>query len=197
MSRVPLARIATLLLMVSCLATPAAAQSQQSPSTVDLAQRIQALEDRVRALQLELAALRTASAPATPVPAPQLVLPPQAEPSAPAPPAGVGADASTAQNLPAYAGASGKPFNPDIGIIGNFLSAGGTSRGGSSALAPVPLMTLQESEASFQAVVDPYARADFFLALGEEGVEVEEGLITFPTGVWVVAGAGGRTSAFD
>ncbi|MEP6593079.1 MAG: hypothetical protein ABJC51_05275 [Acidobacteriota bacterium] len=135
----------------------------------------------MRALQSELAALRAAGAPATPGPAPQLVLPPQAEPSASAPPAAVGADAPTAQNLPVYAGASSKPFNPDIGIIGNFLSAGGVSRGGSSALAPVPLMTLQESEASFQAVVDPYARADFFLALGEEGIEVEEGFITFPT----------------
>jgi hypothetical protein len=28
---------------------------------------------------------------------------------------------------------------------------------------------MQESEASFQAVVDPYARADFFLAFGEQG----------------------------
>ena len=30
--------------------------------------------------------------------------------------------------------------------------------------------------------MDPYARADFFLALGEEGIEVEEGYLTF-TGV--------------
>ena len=34
---------------------------------------------------------------------------------------------------------------------------------------------------SFQAIVDPYARADFFLSFGEEGVELEEGYITFPT----------------
>ena len=34
---------------------------------------------------------------------------------------------------------------------------------------------------SLQAVVDPYARADFFLAFGEEGVDLEEGFITFPT----------------
>ena len=37
---------------------------------------------------------------------------------------------------------------------------------------------MQEAEASFQAVVDPYARADFFMAFGEEGVELEEGFIT-------------------
>ena len=40
-------------------------------------------------------------------------------------------------------------------------------------------MQLSEVEAAFQAIVDPYARADFFLAAGPEGVEVEEGYITF------------------
>ena len=38
---------------------------------------------------------------------------------------------------------------------------------------------MSESEASFQAVVDPYARADFFFSFAPEGVEVEEGYITF------------------
>jgi hypothetical protein len=38
---------------------------------------------------------------------------------------------------------------------------------------------MQESEASFQAIVDPYARADFFMSFGEEGVDLEEGYITF------------------
>jgi hypothetical protein len=40
---------------------------------------------------------------------------------------------------------------------------------------------MNEVEATFQAVVDPYARADFFLALSPEGVEIEEGYLTFPT----------------
>ena len=85
-------------------------------------------------------------------------------------------------SLPVYgASTSGKVFNPDIGMIGNFLTGTGQSRGGSQALAPTPFTTLQESEASFQATIDPYARADFFLALGEEGIEVEEGFVTFPT----------------
>ena len=38
---------------------------------------------------------------------------------------------------------------------------------------------MHESELSFQAIVDPYARADFFISFGEEGVELEEGFITF------------------
>ena len=34
---------------------------------------------------------------------------------------------------------------------------------------------------SLQAIVDPYARADFFLAASPEGLEIEEGFLTFPT----------------
>ncbi len=45
---------------------------------------------------------------------------------------------------------------------------------------PQPALEMHESEVSFQAVVDPYARADFFISFGEEGVELEEGFITFP-----------------
>lgn len=86
-------------------------------------------------------------------------------------------------SLPIYGApsATSKIFNPDIGVVGNFVGAAGSSKGGSDTLAPIPFATLQESEASFQAIVDPYARADFFLALGEEGIEVEEGYATFPT----------------
>jgi hypothetical protein len=40
-------------------------------------------------------------------------------------------------------------------------------------------MQMHESEASFQAVVDPYARADFFISFGEEGVDLEEGYVSF------------------
>ncbi len=86
-------------------------------------------------------------------------------------------------SLPLYSAATAgsKIFNPDIGLIGNFISATGQSRGGSESIAPIPFAALQESELSFQAIVDPYARADFFLALGEEGIEVEEGYVSFPT----------------
>ena len=91
--------------------------------------------------------------------------------------------APTTGALPVYGAVSAgsKMFNPDIGMIGNLISAGGESRGGSATIAPIPFATLQESEMSLQAIVDPYARADFFLAIGEEGIEVEEGYVTFPT----------------
>jgi len=79
--------------------------------------------------------------------------------------------------LPVYGGASAaaKALNPDIGIVGSLVGATGRNLGN-----PYPSLSLQESEVSLQAIVDPYARADFFLAVGEEGIEVEEGYITFP-----------------
>jgi hypothetical protein len=40
---------------------------------------------------------------------------------------------------------------------------------------------MHEAEASFQAILDPYARADFFASFGEDGVELEEGFVTFTT----------------
>jgi hypothetical protein len=67
-----------------------------------------------------------------------------------------------------------KVFNPDIAVIGDFLGASGRNE-----VNPSPALEMHESEASFQAVVDPYGRADFFVSFGEEGVELEEGFLTF------------------
>lgn len=70
----------------------------------------------------------------------------------------------------------GRVFNPDISVIANFLGTGGKNPKNMA-----PSMQLSEAEISFQAVVDPYARADFFVAVGPEGAELEEGYITFTT----------------
>jgi hypothetical protein len=69
---------------------------------------------------------------------------------------------------------SSKVFNPDISVIGNFLGVAGKNDQSTQ-----PAMQMSEVEAAFQAIVDPYARADFFLAASPEGLEVEEGYITF------------------
>ena len=37
---------------------------------------------------------------------------------------------------------------------------------------------MQEAELTFQAIVDPYARADFFFSATPDGVELEEGFLT-------------------
>jgi len=81
--------------------------------------------------------------------------------------------------VPATAAASmgSKVFNPDIAVVGNFLGAAGSNN---SPDAP-PSLQMSEAEASFQASVDPYARADFFLTFGPDEVGIEEGFITFPT----------------
>jgi hypothetical protein len=78
--------------------------------------------------------------------------------------------------LPVYGGASAatKIFNPDISVIGDFISAGGRN-----TVQPLPALEMHESEVGFQAIIDPYARGDVFLSFGEEGVELEEGYITF------------------
>jgi hypothetical protein len=87
-------------------------------------------------------------------------------------------DASPAPVDPAQSSAipagSSKVFNPDTSVIGNFL---GTA--GKNPFSAQPSMQLTEAELSLQAVVDPYARADFFLSATPEGLEVEEGYATF------------------
>jgi len=65
-------------------------------------------------------------------------------------------------------------FNPAIAVIGNFLATAGHN-----PVVPTKSFQLEESEISFQAIVDPYARADLFLSFSNEGVDVEEGYITF------------------
>lgn len=77
--------------------------------------------------------------------------------------------------LPVYGNSSAlsKVFNPDMAVIGNFLGAAGKN-----GVEPGPSLEMHEAEVSLQAIVDPYARADFFLAASPEGLEIEEGFLT-------------------
>jgi len=165
-------------------ASPAAAQ-QENPQALrqemdQLRREFDALKQeygqRLEALEAKIAAAEGAAAPtATP---PTGV--PQTAPAAPGttaevPPGAAGAGGPSG-SLPVYGAAvsGSKVFNPDVAVIGDFLGAAGPN-----AVSPEPGLELHESEASFQAVVDPYARADFFISFGEEGVELEEGFATF------------------
>jgi hypothetical protein len=85
------------------------------------------------------------------------------------PAASAPADQSAA--LPA---SSSRVFNPDTSVIGNFLGAAGKN-----PFSTQPSLELSEAELSLQAVVDPYARADFFLSAGPQGLDIEEGYATF------------------
>ncbi len=87
-----------------------------------------------------------------------------------------------------YGGASGNArlLNPDISLIGDFI---GTA--GHNDVTPSRSLELHESELGVQAIIDPYARADVFISFGEQGVNVEEGYVTFtslPAGLLLKVG---------
>jgi hypothetical protein len=133
--------------------------------------RMAAIESRIAALEAGTSGATATSPPAAPAPAAT-----PAPPATAAVPPGAAAGGGQA-SLPVYGGAAAasKVFNPDIAAIGDFVGIAGPSPGSGE-----PALSLQESELSFQAVVDPYARADFFLTFGPEEVGVEEGYLTFP-----------------
>src|SRR3989449_3931384 len=113
--------------------------------------------------------------------------------AAPVPPAAA-APLSQAQaiSLGGAGGSAAKALNPDISAIGDFIAVAGHN-----PVQPSPSLEMHESELGFQAIIDPYARGDFFLSFGEEGVNLEEGYITFtalPAGF--VAKVGKMRSAF-
>ena len=119
--------------------------------TAELLARMKAMEERIKTLEAEVQTLK-GQPPA-----------PSAE-QAPSP----------AVSLGGAAPAAAKVFNPDISVIGDFLGAVGNG-----ANRPTPALEMHESEIGLQAVIDPYARADFFLSFGEQGVNLEEGYLTF------------------
>jgi hypothetical protein len=142
--------------------------------------RFQAMEERMRALEAQVQALQAALGAAPVAAAPQAAV----QVPAPAETGVQGAPAS----LPVYGGASSmsKALNPDVSVIGNFI--GGAGR---NPLNPFPALSMRESEFGFQAILDPYARADFFLSADSGGASVEEGYITFtalPGGLSLKAG---------
>jgi hypothetical protein len=177
--------------------SPQQAQAQTSADVQQIRQELERLRQefesvrdsygsRLSALEARLAALTGAPPQAPPTPP---GAPPATPPTAPTPvppagppvevqvPAGAAGSGGPQGALPVYGGQSAlsKIFNPDIAVIGNFLGAAGRN-----SVDPAPAFELGEAEATFQAVVDPYARADFFFSFTPEGVEVEEGYATFP-----------------
>ena len=174
--RTILATLLLLALTAISLAQQAPAAAPPAPASDDTAARLKALEEKILALETEVKELKQAQAlPAAPSTAAasssrETALTTNAYP----PPAPAQVQEPALGGVIGGAPQNAKLMNPDIGIIGNFVGVAGRN-----AVSPAPALSLQESEVSLQAVVDPYARADFFLAFGEEGVEVEEGYVTF------------------
>lgn len=179
-------------------AAPASSTSDADRATIkELVERVIALEGQVRMLRQQAAAnpggaaaaSQAAATGTTPESTSQAAAQGQSVPSPTEP-----VPAQTTEPAGGYGGATSmaKALNPDISMIGNFIGSAGRN-----TVAGIPAMEMRESELSLQAVVDPYARADFFISFGEEGVELEEGYITFtalPQGF--VAKVGRMRSAF-
>ena len=189
-------RLITCASLAMLFSIPLVAQQSNSPSPQSpqdssaMEQRIKDLEERIIALEGQVRMLKAAPAAAQPaaVSGPAAV---QAQVAAPAP----AEAASVAPGaLPGYGGASAsaKALNPDISVIGDFIG-----KAGGNSVQSTPSLEMHESEVGFQAIIDPYARGDFFMSFGESGVNLEEGYITFtalPAGI--VAKVGKMRSAF-
>jgi len=99
----------------------------------------------------------------------EAIPPPQATPVPTAEPAPAPTPAPSAGTA-----VSSTYFNPSISVIGNFLAVAGRN-----TVENRPSLEMRESEISLQAIVDPYARADFFISLSNGGIDLEEGFLTF------------------
>ncbi len=161
-------------------APPPGLHDQPSPAerVKSLEQQVRLLAEQVALLRGELQELRKASVPATTRFGEVLLASSRVEPGilAPSPDSASVPAAPQFQQTQTYGGAIGnaKLLNPDISMIGDFIATAGHNR-----IAPSPGLEMHESELGVQAIIDPYARGDFFLSFGETGVNVEEGYITF------------------
>jgi hypothetical protein len=172
---------------IAASAQPAAAPAQEVRDEIDrLRNEFTALRQqydaRMNALEARLAAIEGRPAPEAapaaqqPPAAPGVPSPAAGQPTRVEVPAGATGVGGPEGALPVYGNVSAlsKIFNPDVAVIGNFLGAAGRNK-----VNPMPALELNEAEASLQAIVDPYARADFFLSVGPGGIDIEEGFITF------------------
>ena len=178
------ARIQTLERQVSVLAEQVALLRGQlkvladakAPAPGDEAGARLVLTSAPAPVSAELSSSSVASAAAIPTAVPA--------PAAPAPQT----QALQSTQSQTFGGASGNArlLNPDISLIGDFIGAVGHND-----VTPMPSLQLHESELGVQAIIDPYARADVFISFGEEGVNVEEGYVTFtslPAGLLLKVG---------
>ena len=167
-------------------ATAQQVDPQQVRQELDrLRQEFEAIRDsygaRLAALEAKLGGAAPAAQAIGPVPAlaepaaaAVAVQAPAAQPAVDVPSGAAGAGGPQGA-LPVYGGgnATSKIFNPDMAVIGNFLGAIGENK-----IESAPALEMHEAEVTFQAVVDPYARADVFLSASPGGVEIEEGFLT-------------------
>jgi len=198
--------VSAILLLSTGARAQTAAVAPSPESNTGEERRIKALEDQVQTLAEQVAVLRGElkairdSKSAEPASEGHVLLASAVEPSAvnPSTPNAPAQAAQTSQlpqsqmtggtQLQGLGGASSnaKLLNPDISLIGDFIGTAGHNN-----VVPSRSLELHESEVGMQAIIDPYARADAFISFGEEGVNVEEGYVTFtalPAGLLLKVG---------
>lgn len=171
-------RARSLLLLLFC-AFPLAAQTEDDRIT-QLEQKLDALMRQAEEIRRELRELRPAPVAETPV---------AETPASEAPSI---ADVQIVENQPAAAAPSAsKALNPDLSVVGTFVGHGGDV----NEFEPRGPMALDEVELALQAFIDPYAKGYFFIAVGPEEVEVEEGYAQFVALPWQLTAKAGKTKA--
>ncbi len=160
-------------LVILFVALPMAAQEDER--IIRLEQKLDELLRQAEAIRAELNAIKGGQ-PATP-PTEDLTA----------------VDVTTAETAPAQtqaaAPAAAKALNPDLSVIGTFLSHAGDNP---EERAPAEL---EEVELALQAFIDPYAKGYFFIAVTPEEVDVEEGYAQFVTLPWGLTAKAGKTKA--
>jgi hypothetical protein len=145
----------------------------------DLEDRMVAMEGQIRQLKSQQGAASTApgaTSAATSQAGATAASAPEVQAVATPPSASVPTASEPIIQEPSLGGAGGsaaKALNPDISMIGDFIGSAGHNPVNST-----PSLQMHESELGVQAIIDPYARGDFFLSFGEQGVNLEEGYIT-------------------
>lgn len=183
-------RFAFAFALTALLALPLAAQ--QDDKIQNLEQRLETLLREAAAIRQELDALKGTTTPPAEAPEDDLTkidvaqTPAPAQSTEPAPSDSI-ANVQPVDNV-ATPGAS-KALNPDISVIGTFLSHAGDQL---EDRAPAEL---DEVEVAYEAFIDPYAKGKFFIAVGPDEVDVEEGYAQFVTLPWGLTAKAGKTKA--
>src|SRR3954453_17523180 len=127
--------------------------------TAALEQKLKDMEERIIALEGQVRQLKTERAAGAPAAKGETAPAPVEASAQPQPTATTSAGEPSI--TPPLGGASnaGKALNPDISVIGDFLGAVGRN-----PINPTPSMEMHESEVGLQAIIDPYARGDFFIS---------------------------------
>jgi len=165
-----------------------------------LEKRLDALTQEVTQIRQEIDKLKGGGQTPSPAPAAtedltKVEVAPQTapQPGQPAPSSAL-TDVQTVNNV--FNPAASKVFNPDTAVIGDLFGKAGQSNpyefGANDQRSP---FKLDEAEVAFQAFVDPYAKANFFLSFTPEGVDVEEGYAQFVTLPWDLTAKAGKFKA--